>query len=229
MPRQLNVEPSLVTRALSIAILEDDVAVASRLSRILLASPLIGSVHEYHSNNELLAALRKEKFNILLADIGLPDGHGTTSISAASKIQPNCHCIVISAMSDASTIMKAVEAGAIGYLHKDDDAAQIISSIELALSGGSPISPSIARQIIMRVKSEAPKSDPSFDSSGLLTPRQKEVLQILAKGLSYSETADVLNISANTLPVHVRNIYAKLHAHNRTEAISEARVLGIID
>ena len=219
---------------LKIAILEDETIIQQRLSRILRASSIVDTVECYSDNASFLGSNKLENLDILLADIGLPDGPGTQSISAISEKNPECLSIAISSNSDATTVIKAVTSGAVGYLHKDDDASEIMHSIQLALDGKSPISPSIARLIVSTI--QAPQSItghtrsniPSPSEKDALTNREVEVLEVLSKGLSYSETADHLGISENTLPVHVKNIYRKLHSHNRTEALSAARDKGIL-
>lgn len=219
---------------LKIAILEDETIIQKRLSKILRASSMVEHVECYGDNASFLASGKLGDFDILLADIGLPDGSGTQSISAIFEKNPDCLSIAISSSSNADTVIKAVAAGAVGYLHKDDDASEVMHSIQLALEGKSPISPSIARQIVSTIQDPSgptnkPGSNiPTPDAQDALTNREIEVLEVLSKGFSYAETADLLGISENTLPVHVKNIYRKLHSHNRTEALSAARDRGIL-
>ena len=229
MPQSVNNETLL-----NIAILEDEAIIQTRLAKILLSSPLVESVNCFGDNASLMGSGQLSHFNVLLADIGLPDGPGTQSISYMFEKNPDCLSIAISSRSDPDTVINAVTAGAVGYLHKDDDATEILYSIQLAREGKSPISPSIARQIVTTIQEPSRESRsassqiPKPDEKDALTQREVEVLEVLAKGLSYSETAKVLEISENTLPVHVKNIYRKLHSHNRTEALSQARGLGIL-
>jgi len=227
--------------SINVAILEDDALIQERFTNILNGWKSLGLLFNFTDNHALNEQKDWRAIDILLADIGLTDGSGINSITRMSQENPNCLTIVISAMSDATTIMKAIEAGAVGYLHKDDLALGVIASIELALSGGAPISSAIARKMLQRIDKTNRSLESTDNKNKLgkvttqpvlqeqLTKREKEVLTILAKGYSYSETAEILNMASSTLPVHVRNIYRKLHANNRTQAISEAKQQGLIN
>jgi DNA-binding NarL/FixJ family response regulator len=225
----------------NVAILEDDTLIQERFSNILNDWKPLGRLFTFTDNRALNEHENWREIDILLADIGLTDGSGINSIARMSEENPNCLTIVISAMSDATTVMKAIEAGAVGYLHKDDLALGVTGSIELALSDGAPISPAIARKIMQRIDKTNRALDADHNPTGSqkqtenpatkeqLTKREHEVLTILAKGYSYAETAEILSMATSTLPVHVRNIYRKLHANNRTQAISEAKQQGLIN
>ena len=233
---------SSVGNVVNIAILEDDPLIQQRFSKILHSWPRLGELTSFSNNYALATANCWQQIDVLLADIGLTDGSGIDSIVRMSEHNPRCLTIVISAMSDANTVMNAIEAGAVGYLQKDDLALGVIASIELALNDGAPISPAIARKIMQRLDKtkQEPRSDSSTDSAAAdhtppaplaeqLTKREHEVLTVLAKGYSYAETAEILAMASSTLPVHVRNIYRKLQANNRTQALTEAKFLGLID
>ena len=216
-----------------VVVLEDESVVRGRLVKILTASAEVMKVHQYEDNQALLDSKSCLLLDVLLADLNLPDGPGTRSIRYLVEKNPQCVTIAISVLSDADTVLAAIQAGAVGYLHKDEDPSQIVTKIHQARSGGSPISPSIARKIlsVVRDKREVSKIVIPLAKQGresILTSREKQVLEQLALGLSYHESAEALFISAKTLPVHVRNIYRKLQVRNRTEAISEARGRGLI-
>lgn len=151
-----------------------------------------------------------------------------SNISLCEK-NTNGIAIVVSAYLDAPTILNAIECGAVGYLHKDDSSFEIIEAVKLSLRGESPISPSIAYSLIKNLsKSSVEAIKLERDNHSILTAREVEVLTLLAKGLTYSEAANILNLSTKTIPVHVRNIYRKLQVKNRTEALSEAVAQGIL-
>jgi DNA-binding NarL/FixJ family response regulator len=147
--------------------------------------------------------------------------------------QPAVCIIVISALSDAGSIYTAIESGAVGYIHKDDNSMTLQSSIRMALRGESPISPMIARRIFSNIKNSSKdllgegESKKSI-ASDILTDRELQVLHVISKGLSYSEAASALEISHKTVPTHIRNIYRKLQVNNRSEAVYEARQMGIL-
>jgi DNA-binding NarL/FixJ family response regulator len=215
-----------------IAVLEDNPILRDRILEILKGWNYAEAVHSAASNTEFLEVLSQYHIDLLLADLGLPDGSGVKSIREFQKINPAGVSIVISARSDSESVFAAIQNGAIGYLHKDDPSFEVIGSIKLALQGESPISPAIAERIIKAVQTQSytPNGpiDPENSANEILTPREVEVLFVISKGLSYVEAAAALDISSKTLPVHVRKIYKKLHANNRAEAIYEARMLGIL-
>jgi DNA-binding NarL/FixJ family response regulator len=215
-------------------VLEDNQILLNRLADILKQSEICSYVRTAATIASCEKLLRESYVDILLADLHLPDGSGIDIIRLFKQINPNGLAIVISALSDGTSIMKALEFGAIGYLHKDDPSLQIIDAIKMALKGQSPMSSSIAYSLICRIQnaSFAPlptTSKPISNPDTILTKRETEILDLIAKGLSYAETATILNISAQTVPVHIRNIYKKLHANNRSEAVYEARAIGIIE
>ena len=214
----------------NVLVLEHNTQMRERLVRILKSWDDIAELEAVSTNRDCAEMLRKTFFDVLLVDLDLPDGSGHESIRLYSELNPGGLSIVISALSDGQSIIQALEYGAIGYLHKDDSSLQIIESIRLALLGQSPVSPSIAHVIISNIRNspEDKAKSPVDKKKGVLTDREIEVLSLIAKGLSYGETAKVLGMSKNTLPVHIRNIYRKLHAANRSEAVYEARSIGII-
>jgi DNA-binding NarL/FixJ family response regulator len=184
--------------------------------------------------------------DLLLTDLALPDGHALPLIRQVKAQHPRCEVVVVSVFGDEATVYACIEAGAIGYLHKDASLADIASAIELVRSGGSPISPMIARKVLSRMQRPAALNQPSTQPStqppaqlpvrgvnstaaALLTPREAEVLQLIAKGFSYAETAQHLGVSLATIQSHVRGIYGKLEVHSRGEAVFEAAARGLID
>jgi len=220
---------------ITIAVLEDNVVLRNRMVGILFAWDYIESIASFSRNADFFCHAATKKVDILLADLHIEDGSGIDSIAYLSLVQPDSLSIVISALSDSDTILHAITMGAVGYLHKDDSSFEIIASIKLALSGESPISPTIARNLIRSIHTQDQRNKiklPILEQGrkkSVLTGRETEVLNLIAKGMSYTECAAILNISKQTVPVHVRNIYRKLHVKNRSEAVFEARFLGVIE
>ena len=218
-----------------IAVLEDEPMMLKRITDILESWDQSGHVYPCTSNEDFAGLLDAgTQIDILLADLDLPDGSGCQSIDKLTSTHPASLAIAVSAMSDGASVCAAILAGAVGYLHKDDHSTSVIKTINDALEGQSPISPSIAQTLVGQIKSgglRKPKvtNQADTDTSCLLTERQVEVLSTIAKGYSYEETARLLGISKNTIPTHIRNIYKRLHARNKSEAIYEARLLGLIE
>lgn len=218
---------------LAISVLEDQAILRERMCTALEGWDSVLSIHQFSSNAEFYLHAATQDVDVLLADLHVFDGNGLDSIAYIAAKNPNCISIVISALSDGENIMRAIENGAVGYLHKDDTSFEIVAAIKMALNGESPISPSIARKLIREMKhprnGDAQSPQPQQNqATTILTNREVEVLTLIAKGLSYAECATVLNLSEQTVPVHVRNIYRKLQAKNRSEAAFEARRLGVI-
>lgn len=214
-----------------ILLVEDDAPVRDRLARIIgswAGGRLVGACGTLA---EALGAIRDLPLNLLITDLRLPDGHGVQAIRALRATQPAAEAMVISVLADDRTVIEAIEAGASGYLLKDSDPLNIIEAITELLAGRSPISSTIARTIVRRLSGQrAPTASAHMDEEEppRLTPRELDILWGIAKGLTYAELADRLQISKQTVPVHIKNIYRKLEANNRSEAVFEASRRGII-
>lgn len=157
--------------------------------------------------------------NIVLTDLGLPDGSGIEVIDLALRLHPHCEVLVISIFGDDRHVIAAIEAGASGYLLKDSSLQLLGEQLQHLRDGGSPLSPQIARTLIRR---QRPQSVPHGDESApRLTERELEVLTFIAKGFSYQEGAAMLGVSANTVRTHIKRIYQKLTVNSRSEAVYE--------
>ena len=187
--------------------------------------------------------------DVLLTDLGLPDGSGLDVIRHAVQLHPRCEPLVISMFGDEDNVLASIEAGALGYIHKDstpDDIAQTILDMR---AGASPISPMIARRVLskyqferrqrsrgqapMEQASDAIKNEASGDGEGaaqrgLLSPREQEVLALIARGFSYAEIARLQALSVHTVQTHIKNLYAKLSVHSKSEAVFEATRMGLL-
>jgi DNA-binding NarL/FixJ family response regulator len=210
-------------------LVEDDAPVRERLAGII----------RNWSDGELIAdcatlaaateAIRANAIDLLITDLKLPDGHGVQAIRFLRSTQPGAEAMVISALTDDQTVIEAIEAGATGYLLKDSDPINVIDAIKELLEGGSPISSTIARTIVRRLGGRPAAPNAAREDAGQqLTPREMDILWGIAKGFTYGELAERLQISKQTVPVHIKNIYRKLQANNRSEAVYEASRRGLI-
>ena len=216
---------------LNILILEDNPIFHQRLSRFLREWEQVNDICVKTNFSAFLEIPDFAKYDIFLVDLSLPDGDGLEAIKLFKKHAPEGLIIVVSARVDSSSILESIKFGAVGYLHKDDGALKIISSLKEALNGGSPITPMIASKIFSNIRSVGVSQEKSIQNTKIhkiLTVRETEVINLIAKGLTYKEVASSLKLSVNTVPVHVRNIYKKLQTTNRSEAVFEARALGIL-
>jgi DNA-binding NarL/FixJ family response regulator len=212
----------------NILLVEDDTATRNRLSKIIESHPelrLCGAAATLAEAQRLLLA---DPPRVLLTDIGLPDGSGIDLINTIKQQGLTTEAMVITVFADEQHVFSAIEAGATGYLLKDSDAEGIACAILDLVAGGSPISPAIARQVLKRL---APASNDNQQTSiqNRLTKREREVLTLLAKGLSYAEVATGLEVSVGTITTHVKNIYRKLAVRSRGEAVFEAMQQGLLN
>lgn len=221
-----------VTRTCRILLIEDDGPVRARLDRIISEWPRGELVGSFGTLGDALRIIETTPIDLLITDLKLPDGNGVQAIRRLREHQPAADAMVISVLADDRTVIEAIEAGATGYLLKDSDALDIVEAITELLAGRSPISSAIARTIVRRLGNREPAAPATTDTTATpaqpLTPREMEILWGIAKGFTYGELADRLKISKQTVPVHIKNIYRKLQANNRSEAVYEASRLGLI-
>jgi DNA-binding NarL/FixJ family response regulator len=200
----------------TIALVEDDEQARARLVASICADPELRLVGEYGTGTQALAGLEGGAPDVFLVDLGLPDMAGLDLVRHIAKRCPACDILVVTIFGDEETVLKALEAGARGYLLKGALEHDIARDIRELRSGGSPLSPVIARQLLKRLVPAVPAA------SSPLTARETEILNAIARGFSYAETAQLLRISVQTVHSHLKNIYRKLAVHSKTEAVFEA-------
>ena len=210
---------------ISVLILEDNVVLCKKLVHTLNEWHFISKVFSCDSNFEAKSIIETNDVDLLIVDLNVADGDGIDTIVYSKFKNPDMPIIVTSAVTDPKRIISAIQAGAIGYIHKSDSTIEIEYAIDKVLKGQSPISAEIAYILCQRVKDGA--LEKVEQQQNILTHRELEVITLISKGLSNFEISGILEISKNTVPVHVRNIYKKLQSSNRTEAVYEARSMGI--
>ena len=221
------------TSLIRVAVVEDDVTFQQSLAESLRAAPDMALHGVADTCARGLQLLERAAADVLLVDLGLPDGSGLEVIRAAHARWPHCNIMVSTAFGDELHVMQSLEAGATGYLLKDSRPEKIIFEIRNLHAGGSPISPLIARQILMRFvrgpSSAAPTVDASKKLEIALSGREKEVLELITRGYSVDECATLISVSRHTVVTYVRRIYVKLEVRSKTEAVFEARKRGLLD
>ncbi|WP_050478313.1 response regulator transcription factor [Herbaspirillum rhizosphaerae] len=233
-----------VLPVIHVAIVEDDPGFCDALSKAVGAAPDMLLAGMAGTRAEGLAMLQGPPADVLLVDLGLPDGSGIDVIVAAVAQWPSCNIMVSTTFGDETHVMRSIEAGAAGYLLKDSSPAKMIDEIRSLASGGSPISPIIARQVLARFRgaalpASAPAASAAADQRGagargqeeaqvLLSAREKEVLDYITRGFTAQEIAKLMQLSPFTVRTFVRRIYSKLKVTSKTEAIYEARTLGLL-
>jgi DNA-binding NarL/FixJ family response regulator len=213
------------TARVNVFIVEDDAVTRESLRTRIEAHPRLRVGAASGTVSEGIAAFNSVRPDVLLTDLGLPDGSGMDVIRAALRRHPGLPIMVITVFGNEKRVVAAIEAGASGYLLKDDPAHEIGLAIELLLAGGSPISPAIARHLIRHFQSQTVDEAPRET----LTARELEVLSLASKGFSYTEIAKLLSLSSNTIASYTKRIYEKLAVSSRSEAIYEASRLGLLE
>lgn len=209
-----------------VLIVEDDEPTRQRLVEIVNGRAELTLAGAHGAVTAAAAALRAQPPDVALIDLQLPDGSGMELIRQIASEGLATEAMVISVFGDEAHVIAAIEAGATGYLLKDASADDIAHSIVELLQGGSPISPSIARHILKRLRVETPPAPVNTDTH--ITAREAEVLNLVAKGFSYGEISDLLHMSVHTTTTHVKHIYRKLSVRSRGEAVFEAVQRGLI-
>ncbi|MCU0881122.1 MAG: response regulator transcription factor [Hyphomonadaceae bacterium] len=220
-------------------ILEDDPVLRDRLTRLLAASPqfdVLAAAGSLSEGQALLADLPTPP-DICLVDLGMPDGSGLELIRAAKRL-PATKVLVFTMFGDQSSVLNSLEAGADGFVLKDSKPDDLIEALQSTLNGGAPISAAAASHLLRHLRaSPGPASQPPaaqtvapkvVDDFGL-TPREKELLELLARGFSQKDVARISNISPHTVSAHIKSIYAKMAVNSRSEAVFEAVQSGLLD
>ena len=226
-----------------VLLVEDEPGFAQRFADIVGSDPefeLIGIAPNCAAARAILATQRPD---ILLADLGLPDGSGIDIIRETAQRYPDCDIMVVTVFGDEDHVLASIEAGASGYVLKDSIPQEFLGLLRQLRAGGSPITPVIARKLLTRFKADTapasstlpraasetkPQAVPSDARPGILSPRETEVLTYIAKGFSFNEIAELLDMSAHTVTTHVKRIYQKLAVHSRGEAVYEATQMGLL-
>lgn len=215
---------------ISVALVEDDPGMRARFERVIAAEPSLRLAFGASTARELLDWFADNAVDVLLVDLGLPDCSGLDVIRRCRDLQPACAMMVLTIFGDEQNMLRAFEAGAGGYLLKDGTEADLAAHVQSLHAGGSPMSPIIARQLLVRWqgRSPVPPAQEPLPAREALSPRESEVLALVSRGFTYAETAARMGILLSTVQSHVRNIYGKLDVHNKAEALFEARQLGLL-
>ena len=200
---------------IQVALVEDDEVIRANLSHRIGGNSSFRLLRSYADAETALADLPRHKPDVVLMDINLPGMDGIACVRQLKPKMPNTQFIMLTVYEDSNRLFKSLMAGASGYLLKRTTPAKLLAAIREAREGGSPMTPQLARRVVQHFQ-QLP--EPSTDVQRL-TPREKEVLEQLAKGFRYKEIVDNLHISSGTLHSYIRSIYEKMHVHSRTEAV----------
>jgi len=206
--------------SITVSIVEDDAGVRSSLAKLVDSSTGFRCLSQHPSAESALQELPKSNPNVILMDINLPGLSGVECVRRLKPILTGTQIIMLTVYQNTEHIFNALAAGATGYLLKQTPPAELLAAIRDVHGGGSPMSSHIARKIVQSFQRPLPAARDTDN----LSPRESEVLDLLAKGYLYKEIADKMGLSYATVHTHIRHIYEKLHVRSRTEAV--ARHLG---
>ena len=211
-------------KTIALAVVEDDPSFLEAVSAAAAATDDVRMSATAATLGAGLALLAGPPAQVLLTDLGLPDGSGIEMIRAARARWPQCEVVVATMFGEEEKVLAAIEAGASGYLLKDALPASLMDEIRSVHAGGSPVSPMIARQLLRRLR---PKQQ--VDATGSdLSAREAQVLERLALGYTMPEVAQFLDVSVTTVQTYARRIYRKLDVHSKIEAVDAAYRRGLL-
>jgi DNA-binding NarL/FixJ family response regulator len=202
---------------IAVSIVEDDPQVRASLAKLINSSPGYRCVSEHATAENALQDIPKMSPDVALMDINLPGLNGVECARRLKPILPATQIIMLTVYQNTENIFNALAAGATGYLLKQTPPAELLAAIREVHDGGSPMSSHIARKIVQSFQQPAPAAR----EAQTLSPREAQVLDLLAKGYLYKEIADTMKVTYATVHTHIRHIYEKLHVRSRTEAVAK--------
>jgi DNA-binding NarL/FixJ family response regulator len=210
-------------------VVEDDPSLQGRLRSILEGA--LGLAHDHLCFAESMAdachLVGKRPFGLAVVDIGVVGLDGTETIRSLHWRDSTMPILALSGPTSRQTVLAALQAGARGYLLKERNDFEIALYIRSVMQGGCPIDPFVAGHILDMARQAAPILPPGFPPPSL-SPREVEVLHLVAKGFANREVSNLLHLSVLTVECHMKNIYRKLEVKSRTQAVFEARAVGLI-
>jgi len=200
----------------TVVLVEDDRGLREQLTQILNSAPDIRCVGAFASAEEALQQLPARCPDVVLMDIKLPGMSGIECVARLKRLMPGLQIVMVTVYEDSERIFRALKAGASGYLLKSSPPQQLLEAVRDVHAGGAPMSSHIARQVVRHFHSAGVVADPKSP----LSPRERQVLELLSTGYIYKEIADQLDIGVETVRTHVKSICQKMHARNRLEAVA---------
>ncbi|MBB4724249.1 response regulator transcription factor [Xanthomonas euvesicatoria] len=210
-----------------LVVVEDDVHLLAEFERMARAHAALRWLGGAGSLADARALLARTQPDVVVIDLGLPDGDGSALIAECAQQHPPIATLVATIFGDEAHVIRAIEAGARGYLLKDSPPDEFVRAIALVHEGGAPLSPHIAKHLLARLAPPAAPARPA-PAMDALTARETDILTRIAQGFTVSETAEHLQISTHTASTHIKNIYSKLAVNNRVQAVNQARLRGLI-
>jgi len=212
---------------LHILLVEDNPAFESLIGRVVARMRPPPALSCCRTGTGALAWISdpRSRLDLALVDLGLPDMSGVDVIRAIRHRFEEVPILVVSVMSSERNVLEAIRAGARGYVLKDDSEETLAHAIGQVLQGNYPITPALARHLF-RLAEGGPSTGPD-DAAGL-SPKEIELLRLIARGCSYSEASERMGIAVSTVQFHIRNLYRKLEVNSRLQAVAKARDHGLL-
>lgn len=233
--------PSMLNLPSPVLIVEDDTLMQQRIGKILVelgyANDMLFFADSIFQARQRVTEQKQadSMFSMALVDLGLPDGNGIEIITELSQTDKDMNILVISSWSINEVIFNALKAGATGYVLKERDDIEVSLSISSVIRGGAPIDPFVAEHILAKIVNNNTIDDNQDTSSEItahelpaLSRREKEVLKLVAEGMSNRQIAEQLFLSRHTIDSHIKHIYKKLSVSSRIRAVDAARSIGIL-
>jgi len=201
---------------IKVAIVDDDEGIRASLAALIRRAPNFKLAGDYANAETALKEIPRHPPDVVLMDINLPGMKGVECVQQLKAALPGVQFLMLTVYEDSDSLFNSLKAGASGYLLKRTASARLLEAIRDVHSGGSPMTPQLARRVVQFFSKPAGEAPSSLLG---LTPGEKEFLNQLSNGYSYKEIADRMKISIDTVRSYVRTVYEKLHVHSRTEAV----------
>ena len=215
---------SMHPRDIHVAIIEDQREVREGLTALIDGTSGFKCVGSFRTMEDALAQIDANLPDVILTDIGLPGMSGVDGIRILRDRHKDIPIVALTVYDDDHDVFNGLCAGASGYLLKNTPPARLLESLREVVDGGGPMSPEVARRVVQLFRTFRPPERASYR----LSQQETEILKLLVDGHHYKTAAEKLGISVNTVSFHLRNIYAKLEVHSKTEAVAKALQRGLV-
>jgi DNA-binding NarL/FixJ family response regulator len=214
---------------ISVAIIEDHQILVDSLSLMLRYESdmeFLGAAPSLSEGRELVQCCNP---NVLLLDVGLPDGNGLEIIPEVNQINPDTQIVILTSLTDEATLMRVIDSGISGFVSKNSSLSELLDTIRKASEGEIVMPTSLLMGLLMRLPRDKAAAYQEENGWERLTLREREILERLSKGETGDEIAEELHIAPLTVRTHIRNMMAKMGVHSRLEAVAFGLKNGIID
>lgn len=212
-------------KVVTVMVVEDESKILRSQLALLKGFDEIQVIGQASSGTDAVQRIKALEPDVVLLDLGLPGIDGIEVTRQVKQFRPETELLIFTIFDDEEKVLAAIRAGASGYLLKGMEADNIVEAILEVAQGGSVVQPQLARRLLRHFQRQPQKEAPHAS----LSPRETEILKLIAKGLSNPQVAQALGVSRATVRTHLEHIYAKLDVSNRTEAVTEGIKAGLID